>query len=77
MDYIISFISACILTIMLEIDRMYIRKKQSEDKLFKQLLKNFILAFVSTMMALLCFRQFSYLFLGNKTPFVFTTEPEF
>jgi hypothetical protein len=77
MDYIISFISACILTILLEIDRLYIRKQQSEEKILKQIVKNLILAFVSTMVALFVFRHFSYLFSDNKQPFVFTTDPEF
>lgn len=77
MDYIISFISACILTVLLEVDRIYIRKQKSEQKQFKQIVKNLILAFVSTMVALFLFRQFSYIFSNHKTPFVFTTEPEF
>lgn len=77
MDYIISFVSACILVVLLEVDRIYIRKQPSEQKLFKQIMKNLILAFISTMIALFLFRQFSYVFTSNKTPFVFTTEPEF
>jgi len=76
--YIISFIASVLVMVIMEIDRVYIQKTNSNEyKVLKNMCKHFAFAFIACIVAFHSFRYVSVLLPGNKTPVIFTSEPEF
>lgn len=77
MTYIVSFICAIIGTFILEIDRKYILKQNQDIKVLKQIVKTFMILFLSSLLSLNILPYIPFITSQNHSPTVFTSEPDF
>ena len=74
-NYIVPFLSASILTILVFIEDVYVSKREKQP--LKQYAKWFILSFISVLLSSLLFTKYTTLKNIVKVKNVFTGEPNF